>query len=103
LQTWGTGTSRGKKAGDGTRTHDNHVGNVVLYQLSYTRMVPRRMRIMPVRAGASSDPALVAVLFTISDAVSLSIRPSSPDPEPMLPFCNISDEMLVRGVTHVHD
>ena len=25
------------KAGDGIRTHDNHVGNVVLYQLSYTR------------------------------------------------------------------
>ena len=24
------------KAGDGIRTHDNHVGNVVLYQLSYT-------------------------------------------------------------------
>jgi hypothetical protein len=30
----------GEKAGDGTRTHDNHVGNVVLYQLSYTRMMP---------------------------------------------------------------
>ena len=30
---------RGNKngAGDGVRTHDNHVGNVVLYQLSYTR------------------------------------------------------------------
>ena len=26
-----------RKAGDGIRTHDNHVGNVVLYQLSYTR------------------------------------------------------------------
>lgn len=25
------------EAGDGIRTHDNHVGNVVLYQLSYTR------------------------------------------------------------------
>ena len=25
------------RAGDGIRTHDNHVGNVVLYQLSYTR------------------------------------------------------------------
>jgi hypothetical protein len=25
------------KAGEGTRTLDNHVGNVVLYQLSYTR------------------------------------------------------------------
>jgi hypothetical protein len=24
-------------AGDGIRTHDNDVGNVVLYQLSYTR------------------------------------------------------------------
>ena len=26
-----------KRAGEGTRTLDNHVGNVVLYQLSYTR------------------------------------------------------------------
>ena len=26
-----------KGAGDGIRTHDNDVGNVVLYQLSYTR------------------------------------------------------------------
>ena len=26
-----------QRAGDGTRTHDNDVGNVVLYQLSYTR------------------------------------------------------------------
>ena len=30
------------KAGDGIRTHDNHVGNVVLYQLSYTRDKRRR-------------------------------------------------------------
>ena len=29
---------RTKRAGDGIRTHDNHVGNVVLYQLSYTRI-----------------------------------------------------------------
>ena len=27
-----------QRAGDGIRTHDNDVGNVVLYQLSYTRM-----------------------------------------------------------------
>ena len=27
-----------KRAGDGVRTHDNDVGNVVLYQLSYTRL-----------------------------------------------------------------
>ena len=26
-----------RRAGDGVRTHDNDVGNVVLYQLSYTR------------------------------------------------------------------
>ena len=26
------------RAGDGIRTHDNDVGNVVLYQLSYTRL-----------------------------------------------------------------
>ena len=28
-----------ERAGDGIRTHDNDVGNVVLYQLSYTRPV----------------------------------------------------------------
>ncbi len=27
------------RAGDGVRTHDNDVGNVVLYQLSYTRLI----------------------------------------------------------------
>ena len=27
-----------RRAGDGIRTHDNHVGNVVLYQLSYSRL-----------------------------------------------------------------
>ncbi len=27
-----------KKASDGVRTHDHDVGNVVLYQLSYTRL-----------------------------------------------------------------
>lgn len=27
-----------KKAGDGTRTHDNLIGNQILYQLSYTRI-----------------------------------------------------------------
>ena len=26
------------RAGDGTRTHDSNVGNVALYQLSYTRL-----------------------------------------------------------------
>jgi hypothetical protein len=26
-----------KRAGNGTRTRDNHVGNVMLYQLSYSR------------------------------------------------------------------
>src|SRR5687768_1917900 len=32
-----TSASGSKRAGDGTRTHDLHVGNVSLYQLSYTR------------------------------------------------------------------
>jgi len=36
-------SSQKHEAGDGIRTHDNHVGNVVLYQLSYTRgAVPQR-------------------------------------------------------------
>ena len=30
-------TGKKERAGDGIRTHDNDVGNVVLYQLSYTR------------------------------------------------------------------
>jgi hypothetical protein len=30
------------RAGDGIRTHDNDVGNVVLYQLSYTRKAQTR-------------------------------------------------------------
>ena len=38
IKAWDLGASQKKKrAGDGIRTHDNDVGNVVLYQLSYTR------------------------------------------------------------------
>ena len=37
---FGTRVSTGGKAGDGIRTHDNNVGNVVLYQLSYARAAP---------------------------------------------------------------
>ncbi len=33
------GQNDAPRAGDGIRTHDNNVGNVVLYQLSYTRML----------------------------------------------------------------
>ena len=36
-QTRKLGTQLTKRAGDGIRTHDNDVGNVVLYQLSYAR------------------------------------------------------------------
>ena len=39
------GQWRNSEAGDGIRTHDNHVGNVVLYQLSYTRGVPQEERL----------------------------------------------------------
>lgn len=38
-----------KKAGDGTRTHDNDVGNVVLYHLSYTRAIGIPAFIVPSR------------------------------------------------------
>jgi hypothetical protein len=31
-------TANRSRAGDGIRTHDNNVGNVVLYQLSYARI-----------------------------------------------------------------
>ena len=50
--------ARPARAGDGIRTHDNDVGNVVLYQLSYTRGLellvgrPRRAdRLATPRAG----------------------------------------------------
>ena len=46
------------EAGDGIRTHDNHVGNVVLYQLSYTRKwftVNQRGKILPRRKLASAE------------------------------------------------
>ena len=44
------------RAGDGTRTRDNHVGNVVLYQLSYTRAGEiRRGRIMAASRTGSSE------------------------------------------------
>lgn len=39
------------RAGDGIRTHDNDVGNVVLYQLSYTRM-------MSLKTARESRPSL---------------------------------------------
>ena len=39
------GVRRSTRAGDGIRTHDNNVGNVVLCQLSYTRNSPRRQRL----------------------------------------------------------
>ena len=34
---WSGSSEAEQRAGDGIRTHDNDVGNVVLYQLSYTR------------------------------------------------------------------
>src|SRR5262249_47535968 len=39
----------GLGAGDEIRTHDNHVGNVVLYQLSYARslLAGRRCKMIP--------------------------------------------------------
>jgi hypothetical protein len=39
-----------ERAGDGVRTHDNDVGNVVLYQLSYTRLRYLRIVSAEVRA-----------------------------------------------------
>ena len=40
-----------ERAGDGIRTHDNNVGNVVLYQLSYAR----RSKNLPVCQFHSSE------------------------------------------------
>ena len=44
-----------QRAGDGIRTHDNDVGNVVLYQLSYTRLhdLPPASRGWPTSLGST--------------------------------------------------
>lgn len=48
------------RAGDGIRTHDNDVGNVVLYQLSYTRLMkyPRLSTASPAGHLAQHEAAL---------------------------------------------
>lgn len=46
---------RERRAGDGIRTHDNHVGNVVLYQLSYTRKIVTTRIIGKVRRRVQSN------------------------------------------------
>ena len=46
---------RRTRAGDGTRTHDLHVGNVSLYQLSYTRNCAVNIGDFPQAVKASSQ------------------------------------------------
>jgi hypothetical protein len=51
----------GQRAGDEIRTHDNHVGNVVLYQLSYTRRYSARRPFRPAGTfGVLEDRQLAA-------------------------------------------
>ena len=47
--------ARPARAGDGIRTHDNDVGNVVLYQLSYTRAIELLVG-RPLRADPHATP-----------------------------------------------
>jgi hypothetical protein len=46
-------------AGDEVRTHDNHVGNVVLYQLSYARncRLGKRCKMIPAPPASSGRMA----------------------------------------------
>ena len=56
------GQWRNRKAGDGIRTHDNHVGNVVLYQLSYTRTnAGRRYLAVQSTVPAFRNPTIIGV------------------------------------------
>ena len=51
-----------QRAGDGVRTHDNDVGNVVLYQLSYTRLSGTK-RVCSVAPGESRNYRSPAAAF----------------------------------------
>ncbi len=62
-----------RRAGDGTRTHDSHLGKVVLYQLSYTRdsqWACRRVRnrTRP-RALAHRRPGIISSLNSTARAI----------------------------------
>ena len=56
------------RAGDGVRTHDNDVGNVVLYQLSYTRNIAAGGRRPGLRPGA--NPEIIGSRRRGSSAIS---------------------------------
>lgn len=66
-----------QRAGDEIRTHDNDVGNVVLYQLSYARRVPDWPRnFIPVQTVAN----LRIISFRLGEARGLPAQiPPFPD------------------------
>ena len=51
-----------KGAGDGIRTHDNDVGNVVLYQLSYTRVNVNRYLVITYVIRPSRFPTICTII-----------------------------------------
>ncbi len=54
---------KAERAGDGIRTHDNDVGNVVLYQLSYTRLhnPPASAGHHPLAQGSFDKPGVLGL------------------------------------------
>ena len=66
------------RAGDGIRTHDNNVGNVVLCQLSYTRMVLASPMLLGKRHRATGDEREIIRLKTFDSRAnqgSIRVRP----------------------------
>jgi hypothetical protein len=57
------------KAGDGIRTHDNHVGNVMLYQLSYTR-TGKRLTTRKLAAQREPIEGIIGVRCALARAIA---------------------------------
>ena len=55
-------TRRAQRAGDGVQTHDNDVGNVVLYQLSYTRVNVNRYLVITYVIRPSRFPTICTII-----------------------------------------
>ena len=80
---------RFERAGDGIRTHDNDVGNVVLYQLSYTRLhqapgaatePPRRLMASTVACLGKPEYRIIDLTQRLARAIGALPRPWVPNP-----------------------
>jgi hypothetical protein len=68
------------RAGNGTRTRDPNLGKVVLYQLSYSRVYPRRPMF---RCGSGGEGNRTPDLLNAIQALSqLSYAPEVETPDP---------------------